>query len=93
GALSFRQSERHTESQPTLTTQHVFGSALSADQYSRALEDVEIAQGVLDAAHEKAEAIVRGKPDGEARNRTRNRGGLPAHLPRVERKHPVKAAG
>jgi transposase len=65
-----------------------FGSKsekLSAGQYSLALEDVEIAQGVLDAAHEKAEAIIRGKPDGEARNRTRNRGGLPAHLPRVER--------
>src|SRR3546814_17330797 len=32
---------------------------LSADQYALALEDVEIAQGVLDAAHDKAEAIDR----------------------------------
>lgn len=65
-----------------------FGSKsekLSADQYNLALEDVEIVQGVLDAAHEKAEAIVRGKPAGEPCDRTRNRGRLPAHLPRVER--------
>ena len=54
---------------------------LSADQFSLALEDVEIAQGVLDAAQENAEAIV--KP--EARQPKRNRGRLPAHLPRVER--------
>lgn len=65
-----------------------FGSKsekLSPDQYNLPLEDVELAQGVLDAAHEKAEAALRGKRDGETRPRNRNRGRLPAHLPRVER--------
>jgi transposase len=58
---------------------------LSADQCNLPLEDVEIAQGVLDAAQEKAEAAVKGKPAGDASTRNRNRGQLPAHLPRVER--------
>src|SRR5512134_2734236 len=65
-----------------------FGSKsekLSPDQYNLPLEDVELAQGVLDAAQEKAEAALRGKRDGEARPPNRNRGHLPAHLPRVER--------
>ncbi|MGK2852785.1 MAG: IS66 family transposase, partial [Microbacteriaceae bacterium] len=65
-----------------------FGSKsekLSPDQYNLALEDVEVAQGVLDAAQEKAEAAIRGKAEGEARPSNRNRGRLPAHLPRVER--------
>ncbi len=65
-----------------------FGSKsekLSPDQYNLPLEDVEIAQGVLDAAQEKAEAIIKGRPGGETRPRNRNRGRLPAHLPRVER--------
>jgi transposase len=46
---------------------------------------VEVAQGVLDAAQEKAEAAIKGKPAGGASARNRNRGQLPAHLPRVER--------
>ena len=58
---------------------------LSADQCNLPLEDVEIAQGVLDAAQEKAEAAIKGKPAGGASARNRNRGQLPAHLPRVER--------
>lgn len=58
---------------------------LSPEQYNLPLEDVEIAQGVLDAAQEKAEAIVKGKAGGEARPRKSNRGRLPPHLPRVER--------
>lgn len=44
---------------------------------------MEIAQGVLDAAQAKAEAIIKGKSGAKSRNR--NRGRLPAHLPRVER--------
>jgi transposase len=56
---------------------------LSPDQCNLPLEDVEIAQGVLDAAQEKAEAAIKGKPTGGAC--PRNRGHLPAHLPRVER--------
>jgi hypothetical protein len=58
---------------------------LSPDQFNLPLEDVELAQGMLDAAQEKAEAALRGKRNGEARPRNRNRGNLPAHLPRVER--------
>jgi len=32
---------------------------LSPEQYNLPLEDVEIAQGLLDAAHEKAEALMK----------------------------------
>src|SRR6202012_1681291 len=50
------------------------------------LEDVEIAQGILDAAQERAEAVIQGRsrrdPD---QGSHRNRGCLPTHLPRVER--------
>jgi hypothetical protein len=65
-----------------------FGSKsekLSPEQYNLPLEDVEIAQGVLDAAQEKAETVIKGKSDGQTHPRRRNRGRLPAHLPRVER--------
>ena len=65
-----------------------FGSKsekLTPDQYNLLLEDVEIAQGVLDAAQEKAEAIINGKSDRRDRSRASNRGRPPVHLPRVER--------
>jgi hypothetical protein len=59
---------------------------LRPDQYHLPLEDVEIAQGILDAAQERAEAVIKGRsrsvPD---QGSHRNRGCLPAHLPRVER--------
>src|SRR5918992_84512 len=58
---------------------------LSRDQFSLALEDVELAQGVLEAAQEKAAAILKGKAGGRRAAPRRNRGRLPAHLPRVER--------
>ena len=58
---------------------------LSADQCNLPLEDVEIAQGVLDAAQERAEAAIKGKSAGGASARNRNRGQLPAHLPQLER--------
>ena len=58
---------------------------LRPDQFHLPLEDVEIAQGVLDAAQEKAAALIKGKSDGAPRPSNRNRGQLPAHLPRVER--------
>src|SRR5450631_1557743 len=41
-----------------------FGSKsekLTPDQYNLPMEDVEIAQGVLDAAQEKAEAVINGE--------------------------------
>lgn len=56
---------------------------LRPDQFHLPLEDVEIAQGVLDAAQEKAAALIKGKSDGAPC--PSNRGQLPAHLPRVER--------
>jgi transposase len=58
---------------------------LSPEQFNLPLEDVELAQGVLDAAQEKAAAILDGKPPGAAAASQRNRGHLPAPLPRVER--------
>ncbi len=59
---------------------------LRPDQYHLPLEDVEIAQGVLDAAQENAAAIIQGRSRGASdQARHRNRGCLPAHLPRVER--------
>src|SRR4029450_13794425 len=59
---------------------------LRPNQYHLPLEDVEIAQGVLDAAQEKAAAIIKGRSGGAPdQGRHRNRGCLPAHLPRVER--------
>src|SRR6476619_874467 len=57
---------------------------LHPDQHHLPLEDVEIAQGVLDAAQEKAERIIKGRSDSRPGAPQRNRGRLPAHLPRVE---------
>lgn len=57
---------------------------LHPDQYHLPLEDVAIAQGVLDAAQEKAQRIIQGRSDGTSGSGRRNRGHLPAHLPRVE---------
>jgi len=58
---------------------------LSPDQFNLPLEDAELAQGVLAAAQEKAEAALQRARGEEPRKPKRNRGHLPAHLPRVER--------
>jgi transposase len=58
---------------------------LSPDQFNLALEDAELAQGVLEAAQEKAEAALQRAPGEAPRKPKRNRGHLPAHLPRIER--------
>ena len=58
---------------------------LSPDQFNLALEDAELAQGVLEAAQEKAETALRGTGAQTPRKPRRNRGHLPPHLPRVER--------
>lgn len=58
---------------------------LSPDQFNLPLEDAELAQGVLEAAQEKAEAALSRARGDEPRKPARNRGHLPAHLPRVER--------
>ena len=82
------EARRRLESIVSELQREKFGAKsekLSPDQYNLPLEDVEIAQGVLDAAQEKAEATINGQSQGKARPRNRNRGQLPAHLPRVER--------
>ena len=58
---------------------------LDPEQFNLPLEDVELAQGILEAAQEKARAALKGKAEGTSRPAHRNRGHLPAHLPRVER--------
>jgi len=61
---------------------------LGPDQYNLPLEDVEIAEGVLHAAQEKAAAMADATLEASRLARLpvkRNRGRLPAHLPRVER--------
>ena len=58
---------------------------LSPDQFNLPLEDAEFAQGVLEAAQEKAEAAMQRARGETPRKPKRNRGHLPSHLPRVER--------
>jgi hypothetical protein len=58
---------------------------LSPDQFNLALEEAELAQGVLEAAQEKAEAALQRARGDTPRKPNRNRGHLLAHLPRVER--------
>jgi len=47
--------------------------------------DIEIAQGVLEAAQEKARDALKGKGTGKSNKTNRNSGHLPKHLPRIER--------
>ena len=58
---------------------------LSPDQFNLPLEDAEFAQGVLEAAQEKAEAAMQRARGETPRKPRRNCGHLPSHLPRVER--------
>ncbi|NYG45264.1 transposase [Bradyrhizobium sp. IAR9] len=59
---------------------------LRPDQYHLPLEDVEIAQGMLDAAQKRAEAVIQGRSRSVTdQGSHRNRGCLPTHFPRVER--------
>lgn len=58
---------------------------LSPDQFNLPLEDAELAQGVLEAAQEKAEAALQRARGETPRKPKRNRGHLPPHLPRIER--------
>ncbi len=58
---------------------------LDPEQFNLPLEDVEIAQGVLEAAQEKARRALKGNGPAESRPSNRNRGHLPTHLPRIER--------
>ncbi|KMK63931.1 Transposase C of IS166 homeodomain/zinc-finger binding domain of transposase IS66 [Puniceibacterium sp. IMCC21224] len=58
---------------------------LDPEQFNLPLEDVELAQGVLDAAQEKARRALKGQGAAESGTPKRNRGHLPKHLPRIER--------
>lgn len=58
---------------------------LDPEQFNLPLEDVEVAQGVLEAAQERARRALKGSAADEGRAAKRNRGHLPAHLPRIER--------
>jgi len=65
-----------------------FGPAsekLDPEQFNLPLEDVEIAQGILEAAQDKARRALKGRSPNEERPARRNRGHLPKHLPRIER--------
>jgi transposase len=84
-----QEAPRRLEDMPRRTSQRAtFGKRsekLSPDPFNLALEDAELAQGVLEAAQEKAEAALRG-PGAEAPRRPRrNRGHLPPHPPQIER--------
>jgi len=57
---------------------------LSPDQYNLPLEDVEIAQGILEAAQEKADATLKASRPKSARVK-RIRKPLPPGLPQIER--------
>lgn len=58
---------------------------LDPEQFNLPLEDVEIAQGILEAAQEKASRALKGLTANGERPTNRNRGHLPKHLPRIER--------
>ncbi len=58
---------------------------LDPEQFNLPLEDVELAQGVLEAAQEKARGALKGAAAAESRSPNRNRGHLPKYLPRIER--------
>src|SRR5437588_12974900 len=51
---------------------------LRPDQYHLPLEDVEIAQGILDAAQERAEAVIKGRSRSRAGSRFSSQSRLPA---------------
>ncbi len=58
---------------------------LDPEQFNLPLEDVELAQGVLQAAQERARQALKAGMDDQERSPRRNRGHLPKHLPRIER--------
>ena len=58
---------------------------LDPEQFNLPLEDVEIAQGVLEAAQEKAHRTLKSHAPDKGRQVTCNRGHLPAHLRRIKR--------
>jgi transposase len=83
-----QEAQRRLESMLSQLRREKFGAKsekLAPDQFNLPLEDVELAQGVLQAAQDKAKAALKGKAGEDECPRNRNRGHLPMHLPRVER--------
>ena len=82
------EAQRRLESIVSELRQEKFGrksEKLDPEQFNLPLEDVEVAQGVLEAAQEKAQDALKGKGAGKSGKAKRNRGHLPKHLPRIER--------
>ena len=82
------EAQRRLESVVSELRREKFGSKsekLDPEQFNLPLEDIEIAQGVLEAAQEKAKDALKGKSAGKSGKAKRNRGHLPKHLPRIER--------
>ena len=83
-----QEAQRRLESIIGELRRDKFGRAsekLDADQFNLPLEDVEIAQGIMEAAQEKARRALGGIGEVGAQQAKRNRGRLPKHLPRIER--------
>lgn len=82
------EAQRRLESIVSELRREKFGrksEKLDPEQFNLPLEDVELAQGMLEAAQEKARRALKGQGRAESGTPNRNRGHLPKHLPRVER--------
>ncbi|MBV6637549.1 MAG: transposase, partial [Mameliella sp.] len=82
------EAQRLLESIVSELRRETFGprsEKLDPEQFNLPLEDVELAQGVLGAAQEKARRALKGQGSAERATPGRNRGHLPKHLPRIER--------
>lgn len=82
------EAQRRLESIRSELRREKFGrrsEKLDPEQFILPLEDVELAQGVLEAAQEKARRALKGQGRAENGSPNRNRGHLPKHLPRIER--------
>jgi hypothetical protein len=83
-----QESQRRLESIVSELRREKFGAKsekLDPEQFNLPLEDVEVAQGVLEAAQERARQALKGGTDDQERAPKRNRGHLQKHLPRIER--------
>ena len=79
-----REANRRLEDILRTSRREKFGKRsekLSPDQFNLPLEDAELAQGVLEAAQEKAEAALQRARGDAPRKPKRNRGHLPPDLP------------
>jgi len=82
------EAQRRLESIVSELRREKFGRTsekLDPEQFNLPLEDVGIAQGVLEAALEKARRALKGQDPAERDTPLRNGGHLPKHMPRIER--------